>query len=74
YEFQESEEEVEAEELQEPEEEFEEVQEDADDSQVKFLTTEGVDDDDEYDEVFANMNINSYVVMIREQLNKKKDV
>ncbi|KAH9312894.1 hypothetical protein KI387_027929, partial [Taxus chinensis] len=60
-EVQEPEYEVEAEELEEAEEELEEYQEESDDSQVKFLTTEGVDDnDDDYDELVADMNNESY--------------
>ncbi|KAH9296698.1 hypothetical protein KI387_044278 [Taxus chinensis] len=51
-------------------EEFvEEVDDEADElegSRVNFFTTEGIDDGDDYDEVVADMNSESYAVMTRE--------
>lgn len=44
-------------------EEVDEEMEEPGGSTVHFLTTEGVDDDDDYDEVVADMNSESYVVM-----------
>ncbi|KAH9310025.1 hypothetical protein KI387_037936, partial [Taxus chinensis] len=60
---------------------YDEQEEDADEeleelggSQVHFLTTEGMDYEDDYDERVVEMNNDSYVVMNRDQTNKKEKV
>ncbi|KAH9329219.1 hypothetical protein KI387_001327, partial [Taxus chinensis] len=55
-EVQEPDDEEENEDYEEPEEEVDEEQEELGDSQVNFLTSEGVDDEDEYNEVVTDMN------------------
>ncbi|KAH9296411.1 hypothetical protein KI387_039999, partial [Taxus chinensis] len=62
------------EDFEEPEEEADEELEELEGSRVNFFTTEGVDEEDDYDEVVAEMNSESYVVMTREQTNKKEKV
>ncbi|KAH9289990.1 hypothetical protein KI387_034107, partial [Taxus chinensis] len=62
-EFQESNDGEENEDYEEPKEEVDEDPEELGNSQVNFLTVEGVDDEDEYDEVVIDMNSDSYVVM-----------
>ncbi|KAH9319265.1 hypothetical protein KI387_021034, partial [Taxus chinensis] len=68
-------------EVEEPDEEFEESREEVeeeleelDGSQDNFLTTEGIDEEDDYDEIVAEMNSESYTVMTQEQTNKKEKV
>ncbi|KAH9331841.1 hypothetical protein KI387_003949, partial [Taxus chinensis] len=56
YVVQEPNDEEENEDYEEPEEEISEEQEEPSESQVHFLTTEGMDDEDEYDEVVVDMN------------------
>ncbi|KAH9296371.1 hypothetical protein KI387_039959, partial [Taxus chinensis] len=71
-------EEPEDEEVNEDCEEFvEEVDDEADElegSRVNFFTTEGIDDEDDYDEIVADMNSESYAVMTREQTNQREKV
>ncbi|KAH9324951.1 hypothetical protein KI387_005129, partial [Taxus chinensis] len=43
-------------------------------SRVNFFTTEGIDEEDDYDKVVADMNSESYAVMTQEQTNKKEKV
>ncbi|KAH9296449.1 hypothetical protein KI387_040037, partial [Taxus chinensis] len=62
------------EEFEESGEEAEEELEELDGSQVNFLTTKGIDEEDDYDEVVEEMNSESYVVMTREHTNKKEKV
>ncbi|KAH9296487.1 hypothetical protein KI387_040075, partial [Taxus chinensis] len=58
----------------EQEEEADEELEESGGSRVHFLTTEGVDDKYDYDDVVAEMNSESYVVMTQEQTKKKEKV
>ncbi|KAH9326321.1 hypothetical protein KI387_006499, partial [Taxus chinensis] len=60
--------------FEEPGEEAEEELEELDGSRVNFLTTEGIDEEDDYDEVVAEMNGESYAVMTQEQTNKREKV
>ncbi|KAH9296808.1 hypothetical protein KI387_028490, partial [Taxus chinensis] len=55
-EVQEPNDEEENEDYEEPKEEVDEDQEELGHFQVNFLTTEGVDDEDEYNEVLADLN------------------
>ncbi|KAH9315586.1 hypothetical protein KI387_024213, partial [Taxus chinensis] len=58
----------------EQEQEFDEEMKELGGSRVHFLTTKGVDDEDDYDDVVAEMNSESYGVTTREQTNKKEKV
>ncbi|KAH9302738.1 hypothetical protein KI387_014321, partial [Taxus chinensis] len=53
-------------------EEFDDEAEELEGSRVNFFTTEGTDDD--YDEVVADMNSESFAVMTREQTRQKEKV
>ncbi|KAH9309436.1 hypothetical protein KI387_037347, partial [Taxus chinensis] len=73
-------------EVEEPEDEevnedceefFEEVDDETDElegSRVNFFTTEGIDEGDDYDEVLADMNSESYAIMTREHINQREKV
>ncbi|KAH9320418.1 hypothetical protein KI387_044518, partial [Taxus chinensis] len=49
-----------------------EESEEAEDSQITYVVYES--EEEYYEEVVSEMNSESYVVMTREQLNKKKDI
>ncbi|KAH9313116.1 hypothetical protein KI387_028151, partial [Taxus chinensis] len=66
YEVEEPEDEEVNEDCEELEEEADEEIEELEGSRVNFFTTEGVDEEDDYDEVVADMNSESYVVMTQE--------
>ncbi|KAH9309611.1 hypothetical protein KI387_037522, partial [Taxus chinensis] len=55
-------------------EEFDDEAEELEGSRVNFFTTEGTDDGDNYDEVVADMNSESFAVMTREQTRQKEKV
>ncbi|KAH9300545.1 hypothetical protein KI387_012128, partial [Taxus chinensis] len=55
-------------------EEFDDEAEELEGSRVNFFTTEGIDDGDDYDEVVAEMNSESFAVMTREQTHQKEKV
>ncbi|KAH9288272.1 hypothetical protein KI387_032389, partial [Taxus chinensis] len=58
----------------EQEEEADEELEDPGGSRVHFLSTKGVDDEDDYDNVVTEMNSESYAVMTWEVTKKKEKV
>ncbi|KAH9294081.1 hypothetical protein KI387_040715, partial [Taxus chinensis] len=55
-------------------EEFDDEAEEPERSRVNFFTTKGIDDADDYDEVVADMNSESFAVMTREQTHQREKV